>query len=115
MSHKGERSAAWQHLADFTSSRVGVEAYIEPETHVTKPTIVLIATTGEWTRRQLVTSKEGWEWARKNSVPVYDINQTGYPQRMRDYNERQTREQQRREQREMAERLRRLRDADKRP
>src|SRR5665254_2039 len=43
--------ATLQHFGDFARTRPGVEAYIEPATHVTQTTLILIAATGEWTRR----------------------------------------------------------------
>src|SRR5690625_4567758 len=39
--------ATREHLAEFVRTRVGVEAYVEPETHVTQTTVVLVATTAE--------------------------------------------------------------------
>src|ERR687886_25653 len=60
-----------RHLEEFVRSRVGVEAFVEPETTVTPPTVLLVASSGEWTRRR-----------------VPDPRLVGYPQRMRDWNER---------------------------
>ena len=45
--------AAMAHLRDFVATRKGVEMYVEPRTTVTPTTIVLIATSGEWTRRRI--------------------------------------------------------------
>ena len=42
-----------EHLANFVKSRAGVEAYLEPRTTVTETTVVLVAATGEWTRRRV--------------------------------------------------------------
>ena len=41
------------HFREFERTRVGVEAYIEPSTHVTSTTMVLIDFQGEWTRRAI--------------------------------------------------------------
>ena len=41
------------YLRDFVTTRVGVEAYVEPRTNVTPTTIMLVATDGEWTRRKV--------------------------------------------------------------
>ncbi len=81
----GEDSA---HLRDFIATRVGVEAYVEPENAQTPVTILLIATDGEWTRRRVPSPAVAWDFARGEAIPVYDVNHTGYPQRMRDYNAR---------------------------
>ncbi len=80
------QQATLAHLRDFVATRVGVEAYVEPETHVTQTTLMLIATTGEWTRRKVPGAKEAYELARNLGIPVYDVHRTGYPQRMRDWN-----------------------------
>jgi hypothetical protein len=80
------QQATVAHLRDFVATRVGVEAYVEPETHVTQTTLMLIATTGEWTRRKVPGAKEAYELARNLGIPVYDVHRTGYPQRMRDWN-----------------------------
>lgn len=85
---RGQDSA---HLADFARTRVGVEAYVEPETPMTPTTILLIATDGEWTRRRVPDPSVAWDFARRIAIPVYDVNQTGYPQRMREWTARQRR------------------------
>lgn len=79
-------------LEEFVRTRVGVEAYIEPPTTMHPPTIVLIATTGEWTRRRLPDREVVHDLAGRLAVPVYDVQLMGYPQRMRDWNERVKRE-----------------------
>ncbi|WP_372594597.1 oxidoreductase [Actinotalea sp.] len=85
------RRATEEYLAEFVRTRVGVEAYIEPATRVTQTTVVLIATTGEWTRRKVPDPRTARQIARDLSIPVYDVQLTGYPQRMRDWTSRQTR------------------------
>jgi hypothetical protein len=78
--------ATLEHFRGFVSTRVGVEAYVEPETRTTQTTLMLIATTGEWTRRKVPGAKEAYELARSLGIPVYDVHRTGYPQRMREWN-----------------------------
>ncbi len=85
---RGQDSA---HLAEFVRTRVGVEAYVEPATNMTPTTVLLIATDGEWTRRRVPAPGVAWDFARGIGIPVYDVNQTGYPQRMRDWTARQRR------------------------
>ncbi len=80
------------HLADFIATRRGVEAYVEPATNVTTTTVILIAHDGEWTRRAIGSPVEAFKVARGLGVPVYDVNQTGYPRRMREWNSRQRRQ-----------------------
>jgi hypothetical protein len=77
-----------QHLEAFVSTHRGVEAFIEPATTVTPPTVILVAATGEWTRRRLPGPGMVKELGDRMQVPVYDVQLVGYPQRMRDWNER---------------------------
>jgi hypothetical protein len=77
-----------RHLEDFVRTRVGVEAFIEPRTTVTPPTVLLVASSGEWTRRPVPDPKIVHGLADQLRVPVYDVRLMGYPQRMRDWNER---------------------------
>lgn len=80
--------AVRRHAEDFVASRRGVEAYVEPATSMTATTVVLIAHDGEWTRRAVGTPKAGFALGRELGIPVYDVNQTGYPRRMREWNQR---------------------------
>ena len=84
-----DHQAVRRHLSEFAGSRRGVEAYVEPPTNVTATTVILIAHDGEWTRRAAGTRQSAFELAASLGVPVYDVLQTGYPQRMRDWNSRQ--------------------------
>ena len=83
------------HLANFVHTRRGVEAYIEPANSQTQTTILLIATTGEWTRRRVPDPETARSVAHELGIPVYDVNFTGYPQRMRDWDEQRRRERKR--------------------
>jgi hypothetical protein len=84
-----DNNAVRDHLASFVSSRRGVEAFVEPPTNVTATTVVLIAHNGEWTRRAVASRDAAFELPRALGIPVYDVNQTGYPSRMREWNSRQ--------------------------
>lgn len=79
------------HLEEFVRSRRGVEAFIEPRTTVTETTILLIAHDGEWTRRRVDGPDAARRFAHRLAIPIYDVRLMGYPQRMRDYNERRKR------------------------
>jgi hypothetical protein len=90
----GDRSANKQdleHLGEFVQTRRGVEAFIEPKTAVTETTVLLIAHDGEWTRRRVDGPEGARRFAHRLSIPIYDVALVGYPQRMRDYNERRKR------------------------
>lgn len=90
----GERpanQADLDHLEQFVRSRRGVEAFIEPRTTVTDTTILLIAHDGEWTRRRIDGPAGARRFAHRMAIPIYDVALVGYPQRMRDFNERRKR------------------------
>ena len=76
------------HLSDFVRTRGGVEAYLEPRTTVTETTVVLVASTGEWTRRRVESPDKAAEFARKHAIPLYEVAKVGYPQRMREWTQR---------------------------
>jgi hypothetical protein len=86
-----------KHLEEFVRSRPGVEAFVEPRTTVTETTVVLVATTGEWTRRRVPSPKVCHEWANALGIPSYDAAVVGYPQRMRDWTSRRAAEAKRRD------------------
>jgi len=81
--------AVREHFSSFASTRRGVEAFVEPPTNVTATTVVLIAHDGEWTRRAVGSRETAFELPRALEIPVYDVNQTGYPSRMREWNSKQ--------------------------
>lgn len=89
---RGERSAVEAYLREFVGTRLFVEAYVEPSTNMTATTVVLIAYDGEWTRRAVESREVAFEMAKRLDVPVYDVNQTGYPARMREWTNRQRRQ-----------------------
>lgn len=77
-----------RHLSEFVQGRRGVEAFVEPATTMTPPTVLLVAHDGEWTRRRVHDPEVLRDLAVRLAVPVYDVQLVGYPQRMRDWNER---------------------------
>lgn len=91
----GDLDSAQGHFEDFVRTRRGVEAYVEPATHVSATTVVLIAHDGEWTRRALPSRPVAFDVARSLDIPVYDVNLTGYPARMREWTARQRKPKQR--------------------
>lgn len=83
------RRATLSHFEEFVRTRVGVEAYLEPPTQDVTTTLMLIATTGEWTRRRVPDAAAARKVAADLGVPFYDVKLVGYPQRMREWNTRQ--------------------------
>jgi hypothetical protein len=80
--------AVTAHLTQFTRTRRGVEAFVEPKTSVTETTLLLVAYDGEWTRRVVPSPEWAHAFAEHLQIPGYDAAVVGYPQRMRDYNTR---------------------------
>jgi len=88
---RGASRADLEHLEQFVRSRYGVEGFVEPRTTVTDTTLILIAHDGEWTRRRIPDPRAGRDFGQRLGIPIYNVQLTGYPQRMRDYNERRKR------------------------
>jgi hypothetical protein len=82
-------SADMEHLVAFVRDKTGVEAFLEPRTAVTDTTVVLVAGSGEWTRRRVENVNAAHSFAKKHAIPLYDAALVGYPQRMRDWTARQ--------------------------
>ncbi|SNR34518.1 oxidoreductase [Blastococcus mobilis] len=82
---RASQRADLTHLEQFVATRRGVEGYVEPRTAVTETTIVLVAVDGEWTRRRIDGPHVARRLSRDLAIPVYDVQVTGYPQRMRDW------------------------------
>ncbi len=83
-----EPSADLKYLRRWVAEHVGVEAFIEPKTTVTDVTVVLVAADGEWTRRRTGGDAGARRLSDRLKIPVYDVQKVGYPQRMRDFDER---------------------------
>ena len=99
--NRRKRHAAWdrgstrediKHLEEFTRTRTGVEAYLEPVTMATETTLVLVAHDGEWTRRRVESPEEAGQLTAKWGIPLYDTQKVGYPPRMREWTERNKRD-----------------------
>ena len=84
-----EKRAASDALADWVTTRSGVEVFVEPKTALTGVSMMLVAHDGEFTRRLIDGPKVAQAFAREHALPVYDATIVGYPQRMRDYSRRQ--------------------------
>ncbi len=89
-SQKAERAAAERALEEWVAGHTGVEVFVEPRTTVTGTTMLLVAHDGEFTRRPVKDAAAAQAFARTHTLPIYDANVVGYPQRMRDYSRKQT-------------------------
>ncbi|ALC06385.1 hypothetical protein CDES_10000 [Corynebacterium deserti GIMN1.010] len=71
-------------LMQWVADKPFVEAFVEPETLVNEMSVVLVDATGVFVRRRIGGPKGIDVIAKKLGVPVYDVEETGYPQRMRE-------------------------------
>ncbi|MDU0478103.1 hypothetical protein QVA66_02480 [Staphylococcus chromogenes] len=77
-----------EYLKKWVEGRAFVEGFVEPETLVNEMSIVLVDENGEFTRRRIGGPKGIDECIKFLGIPVYDVEETGYPQRMRERIER---------------------------
>ena len=71
-------------LMEWVQDKPFVEAFVEPETLVNEMSVVLVDAHGVFVRRRIGGPKGIDVIAKKLGVPVYDVEETGYPQRMRE-------------------------------
>jgi hypothetical protein len=81
-----------EHLRTFVAAHPGCEAYIEPPTRVTQTTMIVVAGTGEFTRRKVPDAESGRKLSKQLGIAAYDVNLSGYPSRMRTWVEQQRKE-----------------------
>lgn len=84
---KEARAETIAHFAEFVRTREGCEAFVEPPTRVTQTTMVIVADSGEWTRRRVPDTATAMKVAKQLGIPAFDVNLSGYPSRMREWNE----------------------------
>ena len=87
---RGSDDADQRHLLEFVRTHRGVEGFVEPRTTVTDVTVLLVAHDGEWTRRRVPSIHWAHEFCNRNGVPSYDAGLVGIPDRMRQYNRRES-------------------------
>ncbi len=85
---KDAKAETIQHFREFVAAHQGCEAYIEPPTRVTQTTMVMVADSGEWTRRRVPDEATARKLAQQFNIPAFDVNLSGYPSRMREWNEK---------------------------
>ncbi len=105
-----------QELSAWVYGRAFVEAFVEPETVVNEMSVVLVDESGEFIRRPIGGPKGIDAVAKLLRCPIYDVEDTGYPQRMRERLERERilrrREEQRQRRKEFEEREARRKPAE---
>jgi hypothetical protein len=70
-------------MEEFLNAHSGVEAYVEPETVVSRRSVVLVDGAGEWRRFPLSGDSVLRRVAGDRGMPIFDASRTGYPSRMR--------------------------------
>ncbi|MCS4488975.1 oxidoreductase [Corynebacterium sp. ES2794-CONJ1] len=101
------RSNDLAYLKGWVASRLLVEGFIEPETLVNEMSVCLVDESGDFTRRRIGGPKGIDVVAKELGIALYDVEETGYPQRMRERIERERILRKRREQKERRERFER--------
>lgn len=71
------------YLQDWMVGRAFVEGFVEPETMVNEMSVVLVDEHGNYTRRRIGGPKGIDAVTQLLSIPLYDVEETGYPDRMR--------------------------------
>ena len=72
-----------QYLRDWVAGRAYVEGFVEPETMVNEMSVVLVDEKGNYTRRRIGGPKGIDQVADMLGIMLYDVEETGYPDRMR--------------------------------
>ncbi|WP_293830933.1 oxidoreductase [uncultured Corynebacterium sp.] len=72
-----------QYLRDWVVGRSNVEGFVEPETMVNEMSVVLVDEKGNYTRRRIGGPKGIDQVADMLGIMLYDVEETGYPDRMR--------------------------------
>ena len=72
-----------QYLREWVAGRAFVEGFVEPETMVNEMSVVLVDEKGNYTRRRIGGPKGIDQVADMLGIMLYDVEETGYPDRMR--------------------------------
>ena len=89
-----------QYLREWVAGRAFVEGFVEPETMVNEMSVVLVDEQGNYTRRRIGGPKGIDAVANDLGIMLYDVEETGYPDRMRKKMEQERILRKRQEQRE---------------
>ena len=92
-------------LKQWVAGRGEVEGFVEPETVVNEMSVVLVDGSGEYIRRPIGGPKGIDAVARLLGINLFDVEETGYPQRMRERLERERILRRREEQRQRRQRF----------
>ena len=70
-------------MREWVAGRAYVEGFVEPETMVNEMSVVLVDEEGNYTRRRIGGPKGIDHVAKMLGITLYDVEATGYPDRMR--------------------------------
>ncbi len=74
----GQGGGAGAHLLQFAKARQGVAAYVDGTS------VVLVASDGEWTRRDVPNPQVVNKFGTQLGISVHQVATSGYPENMRD-------------------------------
>ena len=83
-----KNNPALRELEEFVRERKGVEGYIEPRTATSPTTLLVVDRQGDHLRAPVRQPTDAVTFCDHMSIPVYDAQVIGYPQRMRDFERR---------------------------
>jgi hypothetical protein len=80
-----KNNPALRELEQFVRERKGVEGFIEPRTATSPTTLLVVDRQGDHLRAAVRQPTDAVSFCDHMSIPVYDAQVMGYPQRMRDF------------------------------
>ena len=83
-----KNNPALRELEEFVRERKGVEGFIEPRTATSPTTLLVVDRQGDHLRAPVRQPSDAAVFCERMSIPVYDAQVIGYPQRMRDFERR---------------------------
>jgi len=72
-------------LVGFADSHTGVAAWVEQAAGFNKPSLLLVADTGEWLRRSVPDIDWGRDFAARSHLACFTAGIDPYPRRMREW------------------------------
>ncbi|WP_052046914.1 hypothetical protein [Arcanobacterium sp. S3PF19] len=84
--NRSERNADFVYLSDFAASRQNVRGYYEEGTAREPASLLLVAESGEWTRRKVRDGDEARRLCGKMEIECLSVAAAGYPPQMRQWN-----------------------------
>ena len=83
-----KNNPALTELEAFTSTRKGLEGFIEPKTPTSPTSLLLVDRYGEHMRAAVREPEDAVTFCERLGIPVYDAKVIGYPKRMREFDKR---------------------------